>query len=223
MRLDNKSSTCATLLAIVGAMSAVSAYAATSIETSNFQFTPEAATQTLSVKAQSWYNPTMGYLGWTHHSNWGYMVLKKDKPVTITVTTAVEGVHPAITVWFRPQKKGFASVKYMADHFYKEFLDIYIPKAELTDDPANPIKIGIIRMDFIANAFDRDGMVDPLPAQFDQSMLSRVLDGKSGEVSLTFTPKENGVYQFVVGGINPDAGVSTTDRHNLDVTVSFPQ
>jgi hypothetical protein len=78
-------------------------------------------------------------------------------------------------------------------------------------------------MEFVANAFDRDGMPASLPAEFDQSMLNRALDGTPGKVSLTFTPKVSGVYQFVVGGINPDQGVSITDRHDVAVTVSFPK
>ena len=213
----------ALILTTAGFLQSFSGQAATSIEAKNTEFTAANATQALEVKAQSWYNPTMGYTGWTHHSSWGYMKLQKGKSVTITVETDVAGFHPALTVWSRPQKKGLASVNQMNSHSYNQFNNIYEANAVNTDDAANPIKIGKIQMDFIANAFDRDGMGDTLPEEFDQSMLNRVLDGKPGTVSLTFTPKVSGVYQFVVGGINPDVGVSLTAFHPVNVTVSFPE
>jgi hypothetical protein len=218
MRYNNKLSICALALS----SAALSVHAATSIESSIVEFTSANATQTMTAKAQSWYNPTMGYTGWTHHSAWGYMKLKKGKPVTITAT-GVAGFHPGITVWSRPQKSGLVSVKYVDDHFYNQFKDIIASNVQLTDDPANPVKLGKLRMEFVANAFDRDGMADPLPAEYDQSMLNRSLDGIPGTVSLSFTPKVGGVYQFVVGGINPDEGLSTTDRHDVEVTVSISE
>lgn len=213
----------ALILTIAGSVSAASVEAATSIEARNTEFTKDNAAQTLQAKAQSWYNPTMGFTGWTHHSTWGYMKLKKGKPVTVSVQTDVAGFHPALTVWYRPQKRGLASVSQINSHSYNQFNDIYEANAVNTDDQANPVKIGSIRMDFLANAFDRDGMGDNLAEEFDQSMLNRALDGTPGQVSLTFTPEFNGVYQFVVGGINPDVGLSTTAFHEVNVTVGFPE
>ena len=223
MRIDNKSSICGLILATAGAMSAFSVQAATSIETINTEFTNKTASQTMTAKAQSWYNPTMGYTGWTHHSSWGYMKLTKGKPVTISLETSVAGFHPALTLWYRPQRSGFVPVNFMDSHSYNQFRDIYASNVQLTDDPANPVRLGKLQMEFVANAFDRDGMPTSLPAEFDQSMLNRALDGTPGKVSLAFTPKVSGVYQFVVGGINPDQGVSITDRHDVAVTVSFPK
>jgi hypothetical protein len=222
MRYHNKLSVSALVLSAAGSLSAFSVHAATSIESNNVEFTAENPTQTLTAKAESWYNPTMGYTGWTHHSSWGYIKLKKGKPVTITAV-GVAGFHPALTVWSRPQKAGMVSVNYVDDHFYNQFKDIIASNVQLTDDPANPVKLGKLKMEFVANAFDRDGMADPLPAQFDQSMLNRTLDGIPGTVSLSFTPKVSGVYQFVVGGINPDEGLSTTDRHDVEVTVGISE
>lgn len=223
MRFNKKLSGIALVVSTAGFMGAFSVQAATSIETNNTEFSNVSATHTLTAKAESWYNPTMGYTGWTHHSSWGYMKLKKGKPVTITVTAGATGFHPALTVWYRPQKRGLVSVHYVDDHFYNQFNDIMASNAQLTDDPANPVRLGKIKMEYVANAFDRDGMIDPLPAEFDQSMLNRTVDGVAGTVSLTFTPELSGVYQFVVGGINPDDGLSTTDRHNVEVTVSFSE
>ena len=220
MALHNKMSIQAAVLAATYSLPVAWVHAATSIETNIAQFSKSYPSYTLSAKAESWYNPDMGHKGWTHHSTWGFMNLKKGKPVTITVT-GVSGFHPAVTVWYRKKKAGFASVNYVDDHFYNEYSDIINTNAQLTDDPAKPVKLGKIKMEYVANAFDRDGMSDPLPAQFDQSMLNRSLDGEPGKVSLTFTPELSGVYQFVVGGINPDPGLSLTDRHQVEVSVSF--
>ncbi|MGR8942514.1 MAG: copper(I)-binding protein CorA [Gammaproteobacteria bacterium] len=224
MGYNNTLKNSALILAAAGSLSAFSAQAATALKEQkpSMEFTADNPTEVLEVKARSWYDPTMGFTGWTHTSRWGHMKLKKGKPVTITVETDVAGLHPALTVWSRPQKKGMAPINQMSSHSYSQFNDIFEQNAINNDDPANPVRVGKIQMEFIANAFDRDGMGDSLPEEFDQSMLNRVLDGKPGMVSLTFTPKVNGVYQFVVGGINPDVGVSASADHPVKVTVSFP-
>lgn len=197
--------------------------AATSLKDGFFkEFTKSSSANTMTVKAESWYNPTMGYTGWTHHSNWGFMKLTAGLPVTIKVSTSVAGLHPAISVWYRDKKGKIDSIANMNDHFYSPFNDIYEPNAIINDDPTNPIKIGKFKMEFIANAFDRDGMVAPLAEKFDQSMLNRVVDGVAGSVELTFTPKKSGWHQFAVGAINPDDGVNKTARHEVQVEVSFP-
>jgi hypothetical protein len=229
MKYRNKLKNLALILTAAGSLSAVSVSveAATSIATKMKEFTPENATQTLSVRPKSWYDPTMGFTGWTHTSNWGYMKLKKGKPVTIIAETDVAGFHPGLTLWYRPQKKGLAPVDQMNAHSYNQFSNIYEVNALNTDDQANPVKIGTIRMEYIANAFDRDswsGTLAPLSAEFDQSGLNRVLDGVPGKVSLTFTPQFNGVYQFVVGGINPDADKNLGNSlYSVEVTVGFPE
>lgn len=220
MALHKKMSIQTAVMAAACSLPVASVHAATSIETNIVQFSKSSPTYTLSAKAESWYNPDMGYNGWTHHSTWGFMKLKKGKPVTVTVT-GVDGFHPAVTCWYRTTKRGFASPIYVDDHFYNEFSDIINYNAQLNDDPANPVKLGKIKMQYVANAFDRDGMADPLPAEFDQSMLNRSLDGVPGKVSLNFTPEVSGTYQCVVGGINPDPGLSLTDRHQVEVSVSF--
>jgi hypothetical protein len=67
-------------------------------------------------------------------------------------------------------------------------------------------------------------MADVLPVPYDQSMLNRLLDGVAGKVSVTFLPKESGVYQFAVGAINPDAGLSTSmmTQYPVITTIFFP-
>lgn len=111
----------------------------------------------------------------------------------------------------------------MSDHFYSQFKDIYESDAKDTDTPDGK-KLGKFQMNFVANGFDRDGMADVLPVSYDQSMLNRLQDGVVGKVSVTFLPKESGVYQFVVGAINPGPGLSTSMMTNYPVitTVIFP-
>ena len=179
----------------------------------------------MSVRANSWYNLTMGYLGWTHHSNWGFVKLQKGKPVTIQVTTTTPGLHPALSVWYRVDKKTTGETAwYMSDHFYSQFKDIYESDAKVTDMMTGAVteNLGKFQMNFVANGFDRDGMGEVLPASYDQSMLNRLLDGKAGEVSVTFIPKESGVYQFAVGAINPDVGANTTSLYPITTTIKFP-
>lgn len=220
MGFDKHLKTVAVILSVAGALSAAPTRAATSIEGNNVEFTPDSAQQTLQARANSWYNLTMGYQGWAHHSAWGYMKLKKGKPVTIRLTAQQAGFHPAVTVWHKPVKKKL--LDFLDHHFYSQFDDVYNPNVILDDDPSNPIRLGKLKMVFVANAFDRDGMADVLPAEYDQSMLNRALDGETGVVSLSFTPDASGYYQFVVGGINPDDGVPIDVNYDIDVAVSFP-
>ena len=196
----------------------------------------------MAVRAYSWYNLSMGYLGWTHHSNWGFVKLKKGKTVTLTLTTVVEGLHPAVSIWYRAGVKNTKFLAQMNAHKYKQFGDIYEPNAQNTDDALNPYNIGNFVMKFVTNGFDRDGMTDTddlsakpaaLPAEYDQSQLYRLMDGTPGTLTITFTPPENGWYQFAVGSINPDPGSIAYDTgpgtgagpataHTVHVAISMP-
>ncbi len=211
-------------LTLVSALSVMSAQAATSIKSVSQVFSEDNPTLPMNVNADSWYNLTMGFLGWTHTSKWGFVKLQKGKPVTIQVTTTTSGLHPALSVWYRVDKKTTGETAwYMSDHFYSQFKDIYESDAKDTDTPDGK-KLGKFQMNFVANGFDRDGMGDVLPASYDQSPLIRLQDGVVGKVSVTFLPKESGVYQFVVGAINPGPGLSTSMMTNYPVTttVIFP-
>ena len=201
-------------LTLVSALSVMSAQAATSIKSVSQVFSEDNPTLPMNVNADSWYNLTMGFLGWTHTSKWGFVKLQKGKPVTIQVTTTTSGLHPALSVWYRVDKKTTGETAwYMSDHFYSQFKDIYESDAKDTDTPDGK-KLGKFQMNFVANGFDRDGMGDVLPASYDQSPLIRLQDGVVGKVSVTFLPKESGVYQFVVGAINPGPGLSTSMMTN---------
>jgi hypothetical protein len=211
----------------VGLMS-MSANAATTIKGDIKEFTPLAATQNLNVKKpDSWFNLTMGYKGWTHHSSWGYMKLVAGKEVTITVdASANNGFHPGISVWHRPQRKGLVPLTYAYDHFYSQWDNIVEKNVKVgPNEPNDPGKdLGTMKMYFITNGFDRDGMADPLPMPFDQGPTTRIVDGKVGVVSVKFIPQESGYYQFVIGGINPDVGAACPNMTcPVSVSVKFPQ
>jgi hypothetical protein len=232
MKYSNKLKGWALISVAAGLFFANPLQAATAI--SGTFFDKDNTSADMDVRAYSWYNLSMGYLGWTHHSNWGFVKLKKDKPVTIALTTEVSGLHPAITVWYRAGAKNPKMLPYMNGHAYKQFGDIYEPNAEATDAENNPVKVGNLVMKFITNGFDRDGMPDTLPVEYDQSQLYRVMDGVPGKLTITFTPSENGWYQFVVGAINPDIdsaaygtgpgsnGAGPATKHTVHVEVSIP-
>lgn len=211
-------------LTLVSALSAMSVQAATSIKFVTQVFSKTQSSRPMTVNADSWYNLDMGYLGWTHTSRWGFVKLQKGKPVTIQVTTKTAGLHPALSIWYRVDKKTTGETAwYMSDHFYSQFKDIYESDAKDTDTP-NGKKLGKFQMNFVANGFDRDGMDDVLPVPYDQSMLNRLQDGVAGKVSVTFLPKESGVYQFAVGAINPGPGLSTDmmTQYPVTTTIFFP-
>ena len=92
-------------LTLVSALSAMSVQAATSIKSVSQVFSEAIPTLPMDVNADSWYNLDMGFLGWTHTSRWGFVKLQKGKPVTIKVTTEISGLHPALSVWYRVDKK----------------------------------------------------------------------------------------------------------------------
>jgi hypothetical protein len=200
------------------------AHSATQIKGDLLEFTPASGTQVLNVRPDAFYNLTMGYRGWTHHSGWGYVKLKKGKAVTITAYTDVVGLHPGIAVWYTPQGKKYAPINYANDHFYNQWENIFVKNAK--DDTSDEI-VGNMKMEFITNGFDRDGMGDSIPGEYDQSFVNRILDGVVGKVSVTFTPPATGYYKFVVGGINPDGAMAVapglTTKQPVAVDINFPQ
>jgi hypothetical protein len=56
-------------------------------------------------------------------------------------------------------------------------------------------------------------------------MLNRLQDGTPGKVSVSFMPEASGIYQFVVGGINPNiqaADKTVTGFYEVTTTLKFP-
>jgi hypothetical protein len=190
-------------------------------------FTATTAVQDVTVMPDSFYNLTMGHLGWAHHSAWGYFAAKKGKVYSITADgSGVPGLHPGVSVWSAPQKRNkYVDITYNPDHFYSQCdsVNLKAPVDEATDTELR----GYLKWDFITNGFDRDAMegvtvaatrkidkvggtettsMNVLPPEFDQSCSRPVWDGAAGKVKVTFTAPATGIYKFVVGGINPDRG-----------------
>jgi hypothetical protein len=203
------------------------------------KFTAATASQTLSFEANSFYNPTMGYNGWLHTSAWGYAKLSKGLPVTITATASVAGIHPAIAVWRNAGTAPIDSKKTPGTSIgvgpYTPWADVVIPKALIPDQNQNLVNQGSLKMYFVTNGVDRDGWDEPVPSKFDHSLINRLLDGTPGKVSVTFTPPADGIYKFVVGGMNPDSstnavagtdgmgtGGTAVQDDNVTVVVTFP-
>lgn len=204
---------------------AAPANSATSISASATYFDVTSGTAELTlekINASSWVSPSMGFLGWTHFSKWGFMDLKKGQIVTITLDgTAVAGLHPAVSVWHRQTKKSLTAnnpdLYYMDDHFYNQSGSVAI-KAAFDDDKKIPV--GSIIRNFVANAYDADGLGDTfivdgktygpyLPLGYNQKGINdatKSYDKIPGKVALTFTAPKTGVYQFVVGALKPDMG-----------------
>ena len=250
MKSINQTASTVTALAVAILAATGSAHAATQPAQIK-EFTKDTASQDLTVKPDSYYNLTMGYLGWTHHSVWGYMKLKKGKTVTITAEATSPdaakkaALHPGISVWSVPQKKNkYVDIHYNETHFYNQWKNVAVTNPQDEDVDSKPILKGVLKWDFITNGFDRDGMegvkitedgqtvktdLGILPAQYDQSFINRIQDGTAGKVVISFTPPVTGYYKFVVGGINPGAALLKTDGtvnrtdEPVKVTVEFPQ
>ena len=205
-------------LVAAGMIGAGAADAATSIKDNNLPFTAFNPTQTLSVRPDSFYNLTMGYKGWTHHSEWLYMKLKKGNLYTITAIAdpTADGLHPGVACWYRPQGAGLVSVDYAYDHFYNQFTSI-IAKNQV--DELNQKKLGTIKMYFEINGYDRDGMAPVLTEEYQQGPVVPILDGTPGRLELSFVAKNSGVYQCVTGGINPDGGLDLSTKYPVSVSV----
>jgi hypothetical protein len=164
-------------------------------------------TTTHGVEAASFYNPTMGYNGWTHSSGWGYVTLKKGVPVTITATAADPKFHPGIAVWLAsgkaPVDNGAADHNGIFIGSFKPWEDVIIDHLPVDIDS----KKRSLKMTFITNAVDLDGWDDATKSDvaYNNDLFRRIPDGTAGVVSVTFTPPANGKYVFGVGGVNPNS------------------
>lgn len=173
--------------------------------------------KTLSARPDAFYNLTMGYQGWSMHSDWGNVKLQKGKIYTITAVANPElGFHPGVALWQRPQGTGLVPNTYVYDHMYSQFANIFAQKVQ-NDEGKNE---GTYKAIFVVNGVDRDGWdAAEDPAIYDQGPVTRLLDGVPGRVQVQFVAPYTGWYQFAVGGIHPDAGLPTTVKYPVDVTI----
>jgi len=197
-------------LAVAGLLSAGGANAATAIKGDVQTFTATNPSQILNARPDAFYNLTMGYKGWTHHSGWGNVRLKQGVLYRITVETTNPqlqlGFHPGIAVWFRPQGSGLVPNTYAFDHFYNQWDNII---ARNVTDEEDGKRLGTLRQLFLVNGVDRDGWEDTDQDVYDQGNVVRIMDGVKGRVQVQFVARNSGWHQFVVGGINPNAPLNT--------------
>lgn len=189
---------------------AVSVSHAATIPGSIFAFTPTTANDVFVVKSKGWSDPAFGDMGWTHSSDWGSFHAEKGQTVTILIKSTNPGVHPGSTVWFRGANDT-APDNYVVDHFYPQ--NANFAKFGATDETAGTA-LGNIIMKHITHGYDQDN----------NSVVDTVLRGKTdkipGRLVLTFKAPYAGEYMFVVGGFNPDLGVDTTLKYNVNVKVT---
>lgn len=201
------------LAATIGMFVASDSFAATRVG-SLFQFTPRQNTFDFNVRPHSWSDPSFGHKGWTHHANWGQVRARRGDVVTIELTSAVPGINPAATVWFRGARDT-APNNYVPDHFYNQLGDF--SKIGAIHEATN-VEIGDIVMRYVTHGYDRDGN------SLNFSLFNPIENQIAGNLVLTFTASRNGNYMFTVGGINPDPTINAVLRYTITgkVTVTRP-
>jgi len=213
MKAHRKSIVCFISLAVAGLIFTSTSQAVTK-PASIFKFTAKQTADVFSVKSKGWRDPAFGDMGWTHSSDWGTFRARKGSTITIQMVAADVGIHPGSTVWFR----GFddtAPDDYVVDHFYPQHANFV--KFGATDETTGA-SLGNVVMRYVAHGYDVDGNSKNV------TRMNPVNDGVPGRLTLTFTTRHTGNHMFVVGGFNPDAGVDTSLKYNIDtmVTVTPP-
>jgi hypothetical protein len=175
---------------------------------------------TLKITAESFYNPTMGYEGWAMFSGWVNVKLKKGNLYTVTVIADPSlGIHPGAAIYYRPQGSGLVPNNWVYDHYYQPWGNV-IDKNVLYKDEKEKVKSGAFKQLALINGFDRDGMYNPLPEEFDQGLITRILDGTPGKVTIQYLAKDTGWHQIAVGALNPDAGVDLKVKFDVGVAIN---
>jgi Copper(I)-binding protein CorA len=169
-------------------------------------FTP-GVSSVFKVQNTSWRDPLFGNMGWAHKSSWGSFSVSTPKIITIEASTTVPGFHPAITVWYRGPADTAPDI-YIPDHAYPQNSNFVELGAK---DPNTNLVVGDISMQVVRWGYDQDGHTQRPP------FMSGLTDRVAGKVRLAFVAQKKGTYQFVVGGFNPNGGISSTKQ---DVTVT---
>lgn len=200
----------ATIALLATGLFAASAANAATTPATVADYSAENPIQTLQTKSTSWRDPAFGDMGWTHNSGWGKFQASKGQTVTISAMSSVPGLHPGMTVWFRG-KKDTAPDNYVADHSYPQNANQFVLGA--TDETTGQ-EVGNIVMKVVKYGYDQDG--NSLKTE-----LNGIEDGVSGQLQLTFKAAQTGTYMFVLGGINPDTGVDTASKMDVDTEVTM--
>ncbi len=209
MKANSKYLACFVPLVAAGLLAASASQAAT-IPSSIFEFTATATDDVFSVKSKGWRDPAFGDMGWTHSSDWGTITAKKGQTITINAVAADVGIHPGMTVWYRGADDT-APDNYVVDHFYPQ--NANFTKFGATDETSGTTLGNIIMRD-VAHGYDMDGNSQKV------KRMNPVQDNVPGQLKLSFKAPASGTYLFVIGGFNPDAGVDTSLKYDINVTAT---
>lgn len=173
-----------------------------------------------AVQASSWYNPGFGNAGWTHFSKWGRIKLQAGKTYSITVESTNPAMHPGVTVWHRATGKRYANPDYFTGHSYMQY-ESFDAKNQIFEETGQ--NLGAIKMELAGNGYDADGMTGVPCATAGcwwptNPSFNSLSDSVAGKVVMTFRARRTGLYQFVVGGINPNDKATTTGALNNNGT-----
>ena len=195
--------------ALVGAMAfAGASHAATTVDAPIMTSgVPITAT---GVQVQAWLNDDFGIQGWTHFSKWGQFEARKGQRVTVTVTTALDGTHPGVSVWWRNtgpmtlnyQQPGVKGSNFYQTHSFNQWDSI---KTGILSHDTTGQEMGYLEMVTAANGYDADGVTESL-----NGALNPQFDGVPGRLVLSFVVPRNGVYQLATGGISPSLSICPT-------------
>lgn len=197
----------ARFISVAAALLVTSISQAATIPASIAKFNAKVTDDVFSTKSKSWRDPAFGDMGWTHSSDWGTIYAAKGQTVTIRAVAADVGIHPGITVWYRG-KDDTATDNYVVDHFYPQ--NANFTKFGATDETSGST-LGNIIMRHAAHGYDVDDNTARVRS------MNPIKDDVPGQLELRFKAPSSGRYIFVVGGFNPDAGIDTTLKYNVNV------
>jgi hypothetical protein len=193
-----------------GGLLAFPAVNAATIPTHIGSFTDAEPTQTLHVRNKAWSDPAFGNMGWTHFSDWGTFRATKGQTVIIKAISANTDLHPGLTVWYR-RKDDTAPDNYVADHFYKQNIDMFALGAK---DENTGKSLGNVAMKVVKFGYDMDNNKK-------LAGLNGRKDKVSGQLKLTFRAPGTGTYLFVLGAVNPGSGAAdAAAEYEIETTVT---
>ena len=159
-----------------------------------------------TVQVQGWLNDDFGIQGWTHFSKWGQFEARKGQRVTVTVTSAMAGTHPGVSVWWRNTGPMTApaggKTNIYQNHAYNQYDSI---KTGIMTNESTGAEVGYLEMITATNGYDADGATPKFAAN--ANLFNPVFDGIPGKIQLSFVAPRNGTYQLVTGGVFPDSSV----------------
>jgi cytochrome c peroxidase len=169
--------------------------------------------------------------GWTHNSKWAGFKGTAGQKITLAMTDAdnVPGVHPAFTVFLRPegQPLGWPDTKCppaanltdcVPAHLFPQQADWVM--YDLPENPAHAPSTSY-RLRHVAAGWDGDP--DNAGNSFNMHPTAlndlRVTDGQPGTLTVTFTLPETGYYLMVISNVE-ELNLATAAKLNIRVSLT---